>query len=132
MLEGRLPDEVMRLVTDREHGLFPEPRQIGMTCSCPDGAVMCKHVAATLYGVGARLDERPELLFVLRGVDHNELVHEAAGRLGQGVTMGAGVRVVEGEDLSRLCGVELAAPRSAARNGGAKRKRQGARMRRGP
>jgi uncharacterized Zn finger protein len=29
---------------------------------------MCKHVAAVLYGIGARIDERPELLFLLRSV----------------------------------------------------------------
>ena len=53
-------------------GLFPAPGEIKLSCSCPDSADMCKHVAATLYGVGARLDEAPRLLFVLRGVDESE------------------------------------------------------------
>ncbi len=45
-----------------------------MSCSCPDFASLCKHLAATLYGVGARLDLAPELLFALRQVDPTELI----------------------------------------------------------
>lgn len=74
LLEGRLSEKVMAVVTHRDRGMFPLPREIALDCSCPDWAVMCKHVAAVLYGVGARLDERPELLFLLRGVDHEELI----------------------------------------------------------
>ena len=48
-----------------------------MRCTCPDWAGMCKHVAAAMYGVGNRLDSSPELLFVLRGVDHLELIEQA-------------------------------------------------------
>ena len=55
-------------------GLFPGPSEIRFACSCPDYAFMCKHVAAVLYGVGARLDRQPELLFRLRAVDENDLV----------------------------------------------------------
>jgi uncharacterized Zn finger protein len=78
LLQGRLSSGVMKIITDRENGLFPRPSEIEMNCSCPDWATMCKHVAATLYGVGARLDDRPELLFVLRGVDKEDLVSERA------------------------------------------------------
>lgn len=74
LLDGRLSENVMAVVTHREKGLFPIPGEIQLKCSCPDWAVMCKHVAAVLYGVGARLDETPELLFRLRGVDHEELI----------------------------------------------------------
>ncbi|MBN1844647.1 MAG: SWIM zinc finger family protein [Sedimentisphaerales bacterium] len=74
LLQGRLCENVMAIVTNRNQGLFPSPREISLRCSCPDWAVMCKHVAAVLYGVAARLDERPELLFLLRGVDHEELI----------------------------------------------------------
>jgi hypothetical protein len=109
LLEGRLPDEVLRLVTHRERGLFPAPRQISLTCTCPDWAEMCKHVAATLYGVGARLDERPELLFLLRGVDPGDLVHAAADRLGAAPGgSGSGARLIEAGDLGALFGIELA------------------------
>lgn len=74
LLKGKLSDEIMSLVMDSEDGLFPKPQEIHFNCNCPDWADMCKHVAASLYGVGVRLDESPELLFQLRGVDHTELI----------------------------------------------------------
>ena len=69
LLQGSISTGVMEIVTCKGEGLFPAPREISLSCSCPDWATMCKHVAATLYGVGARLDHEPELLFTLRGVD---------------------------------------------------------------
>ena len=74
LLQGKLSREVMSVVTDRERGLFPKPGEIRFDCSCPDWASMCKHVASVLYGVGSRLDDRPESLFLLRGVDTEELI----------------------------------------------------------
>ena len=74
LLRGRLSERVMTVVTDRRRGLFPQPGEIKFDCDCPDWAVMCKHVAAVLYGVGKRLDSQPELLFRLRGVDTEELI----------------------------------------------------------
>jgi len=74
LLQGKLSDHVMTVVTDRAQGLFPQPREIELRCNCPDWATMCKHVAAVLYGVGSRLDSRPELLFLLRDVDAQELI----------------------------------------------------------
>lgn len=78
LLQGQLSERVMQVITHREDGLFPKPREIQMECSCPDWATMCKHVAAVMYGVGARLDQQPELLFKLRDVDHTELIAQAA------------------------------------------------------
>jgi uncharacterized Zn finger protein len=77
LLQGKLSKAVMEQVTNREQGLFPKPKEIEMSCSCPDYAGMCKHLAAVMYGVGNRLDFSPELLFVLRGVDHLELIEQA-------------------------------------------------------
>ena len=74
LLQGRLSDEVMGVVTDRKEGLFPLPGEISFDCSCPDVASMCKHIAAVFYGVGSRLDSKPELLFLLRGVNQEELI----------------------------------------------------------
>ena len=74
LLQGKLSRQVMKVVTDRERGLFPKPGEIRFDCSCPDWASMCKHVASVLYGVGSRLDDRPESLFLLRGVDTAELI----------------------------------------------------------
>jgi uncharacterized Zn finger protein/DNA-binding transcriptional regulator YiaG len=74
LLQGKLSDQVMAIVTNRQHGLFPQPGEMTFDCSCPDWAVVCKHVAAVLYGVGSRLDSRPDLLFLLRDVDAQELI----------------------------------------------------------
>ena len=74
LLQGKLSDEVMKVVADPQNGLLPQSGEISFRCSCPDWAVMCKHVAAVLYGAGSRLDERPELLFLLRDVDAEELI----------------------------------------------------------
>ena len=105
LLKGRLSDGVMSVVTDRQRGLFPQPEEIDLKCSCPDWAVMCKHVAAVLYGIGARLDHAPELLFTLRGVDHAELVQvETAG-----LTAGKGKgRRLRAENLEEIFGIDLA------------------------
>ena len=74
LLQGKLSQQVMSVVTDHDRGLFPNPGEIRLECSCPDWASMCKHMAAVLCGVGRRLDDHPESLFVLRGVDTAELI----------------------------------------------------------
>ncbi len=99
LLQGRLSTGVMTIVTHHDRGLFPAPAQIEMRCSCPDSATMCKHVAAALYGVGARLDTKPDLLFLLRGVDHLELIDGAAA---------ASVPSAAPEKTRRLASHELA------------------------
>lgn len=68
LLSGDFPDEMKELFQG-EDGLFPQPSEISFQCSCPDWALMCKHVAAALYGVGARLDMNPALFFELRGIE---------------------------------------------------------------
>ena len=77
LMRGKLSNAVIQRLTDPKDGLFPQPKEIKVTCSCPDYASMCKHVAAVLYGVGHRLDSSPELFFELRGVDQAELVTQA-------------------------------------------------------
>ncbi len=76
LLQGKLSNNIMSIVTDPKEGLFPLPSEIDLNCNCPDWAGLCKHLAAVLYGVGARLDESPELLFLLRGVDQTQLISE--------------------------------------------------------
>jgi uncharacterized Zn finger protein len=106
LLKGSISKGVMEIVTRKGEGLFPAPKEISLSCSCPDWATMCKHVAATLYGVGARLDHAPEMLFTLRGVDPTEMVEAAveqpskAGKLRKG-------RVLASEDLSSVFGVDI-------------------------
>lgn len=108
LLQGRLSSHVMGVVTDRDSGLFPRPGEISLDCSCPDWADMCKHVAAVLYGVGARLDEKPELLFVLRGVDHSELVTEKAAKAVVTRAGKSGRRTLDDSELSDVFGIDLA------------------------
>ncbi|MCU0561258.1 MAG: SWIM zinc finger family protein [Desulfobacterales bacterium] len=109
LLQGRLSKNVMAVVTDRREGLFPLPGEIRLHCSCPDWAVMCKHVAAVLYGVGARLDEAPELLFLLRGVDHAELI---GAEVGLAVGRKEGRPRIAEDALADLFGIEM--PEAAA------------------
>lgn len=73
LVSGSFPEEMKELFGGH-NGLFPSPREISFGCSCPDWALMCKHVAAVLYGIGVRLDEDPLLLFELRGIDINRFI----------------------------------------------------------
>lgn len=107
LLKGRLDAAVMTRVCDKDAGLFPTPKQIHFSCSCPDIASMCKHVAAVLYGVGARLDSAPELLFVLRAVDPADLV-KSASAVGSRVGRKRSARALSPEsDLVALFGLDL-------------------------
>lgn len=105
LLQGKLSSGVMTTITDKSHGLFPQPKEIKLNCSCPDWADMCKHVAAVLYGVGSRLDQEPELLFKLRHVDHLDLVSKASLKVPN--KRSGKSRVIEGQDLSNLFGVDI-------------------------
>jgi len=113
LLQGRLSDHVMAAVTDKNKGLFPHPGEISLDCSCPDWADMCKHVAAVLYGIGARLDEKPELLFVLRGVDHKELVTEDAAKAVVSKAKKTDRRTLNESELSEVFGIDVAPVSSA-------------------
>lgn len=112
LLQGRLSKSVMDRVCRPADGLFPAIESIRMSCSCPDGAYMCKHVAATLYGVGARLDSRPELLFLLRGVDQQELIAQvsAGPATPASSTTAKSDKILGGADLSALFGLDLEEP----------------------
>lgn len=107
LLQGKLSKNVMERVCRPGDGLFPSPSEIRMKCSCPDGARMCKHVAATLYGAGARLDEAPDLLFTLRGVDRSELIVSAGADLPMMKTGVPSDRILADDDMAALFGVEM-------------------------
>ncbi|HET6304351.1 MAG TPA: SWIM zinc finger family protein [Myxococcota bacterium] len=113
LLTGKLSSAVMEVLCHREKGLFPSSREMKLRCSCPDGAWLCKHLAAVLYGVGARLDHAPELLFTLRGLDGAELV-AAAGRAGGLVTARPADGGPKGEELAEIFGIEMEAAPVAA------------------
>lgn len=113
LLAGRFSDGVMQRLTHPESGLFPRPNEIKMECSCPDWAVLCKHVAAVLYGVGARLDHEPQLLFLLRGVDHAELVSQAVSGDNLKSALSGPDNSLASEDLGAMFGIELDATGAA-------------------
>jgi uncharacterized Zn finger protein len=107
LLQGRFSKGVMERVCQQGKGLFPKPSEIEFSCSCPDYASMCKHVASVLYGVGARLDQQPELLFQLRAVNQNELVTNLDGALPLSKTTPDAARLLVDGDVSALFGLEM-------------------------
>jgi uncharacterized Zn finger protein len=110
LLQGRLSKGVMDRVCREGDGLFPAPKEIKLSCSCPDWAEMCKHVAAVLYGVGARLDEKPALLFELRGVDENELLANAGEKVSLKRPAPATTKLLDDGDVAALFGLEMVEP----------------------
>jgi uncharacterized Zn finger protein len=113
LLQGKLSKGVMKRICQRQTGLFPSPKEIKLSCSCPDWAEMCKHVAAVLYGIGARLDKQPELLFRLREVDEKELIANAGKALPRAKKSPSAAKVLVGEDLSKLFGLDMAESEAA-------------------
>ena len=97
----------MEVVTDRKEGLFPLPGEMSFHCSCPDWARMCKHVAAVLYGVGARLDTKPELLFTLRGVNHEELIEADAEKAVAAATSRGKSKRLAADEIGDVFGIEI-------------------------
>ena len=108
LLQGRLAKGVMDRVCREGDGLFPSPTEIKLSCSCPDWADMCKHVAAALYGVGARLDEKPQLLFVLRDVDETEMLASAGQDSPLTRAAPGAAKVLDESDVAALFGLEMA------------------------
>lgn len=124
LLQARFSQGVMERMCRQQTGLFPSPKEISFTCSCPDWASMCKHVAAVFYGIGARLDQKPELLFELRKVDHMALVATAGADLTLGGKGPAAGRVLADPGLAEIFGIEFAGPAQGAAGQKPKRRAQ--------
>jgi uncharacterized Zn finger protein len=108
LAQGRFPAELSELFVSRGEGLFPSPREIHLGCSCPDWAVMCKHVAATLYGIGARFDEDSTLFFKLRDIDFADLLRRSVDEKMQSMLRNVGQatsRVMADADIFGMFGV---------------------------
>ncbi len=105
LAQGEFPEEFQEIFMKQGDGLFPSPKEIHMSCSCPDWATMCKHVAAALYGVGAKLDLDPLLFFVLRGIDPTELIKKSVEERMQSLLANAkkkSPRVIDERDIKRI------------------------------
>ena len=110
LLQGKLSTAVMQRICTPRTGLFPAPKEISFSCSCPDSASMCKHIAAVLYGVGARLDQKPELLFSLRKVNAKDLVSQAGVGLPTSKRGPSSGKVLDDFNLSDVFGIEMDEP----------------------
>jgi uncharacterized Zn finger protein len=110
LLQGKLSTAVMQRICTPRTGLFPAPKEISFSCSCPDSASMCKHIAAVLYGVGARLDQKPELLFSLRKVNAKDLVSQAGAGLPTSKRGPSSGKVLDDFNLSDVFGIEMDEP----------------------
>jgi uncharacterized Zn finger protein len=110
LLNGKFPKVLADVFTSKDAGLFPAPKAINFSCSCPDWASMCKHVAAVLYGIGTRLDDDPMLFFKLRGVDGNDLVAQAVKDNTNQLLERAkkkSERVIDDIDISDVFGIDM-------------------------
>ncbi|MBF0629162.1 MAG: H-NS histone family protein [Magnetococcales bacterium] len=108
LLQGRFNKGVMDRLCRQDNGLFPKPSEIQFSCSCPDYASMCKHIAAVLYGMGSRLDENPELLFLLREVNHTDLLAHMDTAVPLAKQAPEAGRLLETDDISQLFGLDMA------------------------
>ncbi len=108
ILQGKLSTAIMQRICEPGKGLMPTPKEISFNCSCQDWAGMCKHVAAVLYGVGARLDQQPELLFTLRHVDAKDLIQVADGGLVAARKAPKAAKVLDDSLLADVFGLEMA------------------------
>jgi uncharacterized Zn finger protein len=110
LTEGRFPSEMEELFLKQGEGLFPSPREIHMKCSCPDGARMCKHVAAVLYGIGARFDSDPLLFFKLRDIHFEDLLKKTVEEKMTNMLKNAGKktrRILQDKDIEKIFGTEI-------------------------
>lgn len=106
LLGGKLGDGVLKVITDRDDGLFPSPKEIKINCNCPDPAGLCKHAAAVLYAVGLKFDAEPGLFFKLRAVNPQELLALAKDVVALEPAAGD-AKVIADDDISALFGIEM-------------------------
>lgn len=74
LLDGRMPDDVDDVLQACGVSLFPRARELATSCSCPDVANPCKHVAAVHYTLAQTFDDDPFLLPRLRGRGRDQLL----------------------------------------------------------
>lgn len=112
LLNGEFPSELKDAFFTKNTGLFPSPGEIRFNCDCPDIATMCKHVASVMYGISVRLDQKPELFFLLRGIDVGEFVNVLIDKEKDSILSRATMKTErklagENDELSELFGIDL-------------------------
>ncbi|WP_129596215.1 SWIM zinc finger family protein [Anaerophilus nitritogenes] len=108
LIAGEFPKEFDELFKESKNGLFPSLKEIHFQCSCPDSAVVCKHIAAVLYGIGARLDNDPILFFKLRNIDFESLLKKSIEEKMKSMLQNAdknSKRVIDEDEVFDLFGI---------------------------
>ena len=120
LIEGRFPKDLIEIFTAKGKGLFPSPKEIKFSCSCPDWADMCKHVAAALYGVGVKLDDDPKLFFLLRKTEMDDLITKALRDKSKKMLKKAEKktsRVIDDVDAVKMFGIDIDKNTSSRKRG---------------
>lgn len=110
-INGRFPDFFKEYFTSSSLNLFPKVREMTFSCSCPDWAELCKHVAAVLYGIGRKLDDDPMLLLRLRGIDTASFSEKIVNREAEKLALSSSLslppgRAMDMEEASLLFSVD--------------------------
>jgi SNF2 family DNA or RNA helicase/uncharacterized Zn finger protein len=70
LISRELPKELFDLANENNIKIFPDSwKDLNMSCSCPDWAVPCKHIASVIYIIANEIDKNPAILFQLHGLD---------------------------------------------------------------
>jgi uncharacterized Zn finger protein len=115
LLAGEMPPDIEDVFAAAGLALFPSGlRDLALDCSCPDGAVPCKHLAATLYLLAESFDDDPFAVLALRGRSRDDLLANLGARRG-GTAAGAGhVETPGPPPLSEVLDTFYTAPRPPA------------------
>jgi len=86
LLMNEMPDTIEDAFSELGLHLLPHSeRDFETSCSCPDWANPCKHIAGVYYLLASALDQDPFVMFELRGLSrddlHAELVKTPLGKI---------------------------------------------------
>ncbi len=88
LLNGEMPQDIEQVFEAVRVPLFPASQgDLTTSCSCPDWANPCKHVAAVYYLLGEQFDQDPFLLFTLRGKHKATIIEELRTRRAGGLSV---------------------------------------------
>ena len=96
LMQGKVDEAVLQQLCHPENGMLPTPEDWLMHCTCPDWAEPCPHAAAAIYAAGCLIDEKPELLFTLRGIQPEALLSAPAP-----------ANEIDADKLSAMFGIDL-------------------------